>query len=87
MRRPPGSAFAGADFDPRFGFVAAQRGDDDGPVHHVHHLVQAEFTDRPRLVVIGTERVGGGREREFGVGGAGQDAGIVDAVVAQPEQV
>ena len=87
MYRPPGCAAAGTDLNAGFGFVAAQRCDDDRRIRDVHQLMQAKLTDHPRLVAVGAECLCHGRQREFGVRRPGQHARVVDAVITEPQKI
>ena len=87
MYRPPGCAAAGTDLNAGFGFVAAQRCDDDRRIRDVHQLMQAKLTDHPRLVAVGAQCLCHRRQREFGVRRPGQHARVVDAVVTEPQKI
>ena len=69
----------------RFGFVAAQRGDDDGRIRRRASPDPGRAHGSSTARRVGAECVCHGRQRQFGVGGAGQHARVVDAVVTQPQ--
>ena len=87
MYRPPRRPTTGTDLHTRFGFIAAQRRNDDRRIGDVHQLMQAKLTDHPRPVAIDAECLRHRRQRQLGIHRPRQHARLIDAVITQPQQI